>query len=40
MHDFCDTHGLDLPCGECIRERAEELEYVEKWSGKNEEEAE
>lgn len=27
--NHCDTHGLDLPCKECIEERMEEREYLE-----------
>lgn len=26
--DFCDTHGLDLPCAKCINERHEESAYL------------
>ena len=26
--DFCETHGLDLPCKTCIYERSEERKYL------------
>ncbi len=30
MNNFCDTHGLDLPCSKCIGDRLDELEYLRK----------
>lgn len=26
--DFCETHGLDLPCKMCIADRQEERQYL------------
>ena len=26
--DFCETHGLDLPCERCLHERHAEREYL------------
>lgn len=26
--DFCETHGLDLPCGKCVNDRHEEIAYL------------
>lgn len=40
MKNYCDTHGLDIPCQKCIEDRFEELEYLSKWSKKSTEEEE
>lgn len=26
--NFCDTHGLDLPCKKCMDDRQEEVAYL------------
>jgi hypothetical protein len=30
MSDFCDTHGLNLPCKKCFEDRLKEFEYLEQ----------
>lgn len=27
---FCDIHGLDLPCNQCAKDRADDLDYLRK----------
>jgi hypothetical protein len=34
MNNFCDTHGLNLPCKDCMDERFEEMEYLKEIENK------